>query len=285
MNTDGWIKLHRKLRETPKMNNPNYRAVWTEILMEAEHGKKKVGKEWVDKTEDELPKRQWNGETIRLKPGQLTIGSKQLAIWTGVPESTSRRVMQWLASERMIERQVSGKFSLIQVINWQEYQVGERLDDHEVSAERARDGDNIKKLRNKELEKEEYNPPTSLAVGSSDFQDFIKKFNELTGRQYVALPKYQAQYKARLKLYTPDQILQAVTSASKDSFLRGANDKGTDYLTVEYILRNDAQIDKYLNFEQKSGGGKKYAIKINGIEKEVTKAEYDAYRARNNPNL
>lgn len=227
------------------------------------------------------------------------------------------RAMSVLMNAGMIATTRATRGTWIEALNYAFFQDPENYesnDDRATSATRAQHERlyDIRKKGEERKEEEIQNPPTSLAVGSEEdafensisslpekapsppkspappapFQEFIKTFNELTGRQYAALPKYQVQYRARLKLYTPEQIIQAATVASTDAFLRGANDKGTDYLTVEYMLRNDAQIDKYLNFEQKGGGGKKYAIKVNGVEREVSKAEYDAYKAKqSNQNL
>ena len=118
----GWIKLHRQLRNNPHMNQPNYRAVWTEILLEAQH-----------KPRDVI----FKGKRITLKPGQFTCGSNQLSEWTGVPASSVRRILKIFKSEQQIDVQASNKFSLITVLNWDKYQGVEQQSEQQVSINRA----------------------------------------------------------------------------------------------------------------------------------------------------
>ncbi len=117
--------MHRKLRDNPYMNKPAYRAIWIELLLEAEHGMKFIKGKWVKKEEKEMKSVIWKGKRIYLKPGQLTCGLKQLSKWTGVPRSSCKRVLDCFKTETMIETQTSNKFSLVTINNWEVHQQNE----------------------------------------------------------------------------------------------------------------------------------------------------------------
>lgn len=60
----GWIKLHRKLRNNPVFNNPNLLRLWLICLTEASHTSRKqmIGNQVVD-----------------LSPGQFVTGRFDIA--------------------------------------------------------------------------------------------------------------------------------------------------------------------------------------------------------------
>ncbi len=123
MELTGWTKNWRKKWENPSLRGrPNHLLVWDWVLSHAV---------WKD-----VPTR-FAGELVVLKPGQVVCGSKQIAADTGVPESSVRRTLAELESERLLERRVSNAASLVSVTNWDRYQGDERQDERPVSGQRA----------------------------------------------------------------------------------------------------------------------------------------------------
>jgi uncharacterized phage protein (TIGR02220 family) len=96
-------------------------------------------------------------------------------------------------------------------------------------------------------------PPKVPQKGSP--AEFIDEMNRLTGKKYRPTAKVSTAYKARLRDgYTQEEMLLAVKNASKDKFMRGENESKRDYLTPEYILRQD-KLDQWLNFEPEKQKG------------------------------
>ena len=115
MADQGWIKIYRKIFDSPSIkNNPNYLSVWLYLLTNATH--KEIGAFF-------------KGEKIILKPGQLITGRKSIAKITGVTESTVRRALARFKTDHQIDQQISNKNSLISILNWDDYQKGDHLDD------------------------------------------------------------------------------------------------------------------------------------------------------------
>lgn len=136
----GWIKLHRSLRNNPYMQKPAYRAVWIELLLEAEHGMKLVKGKWVRKLPKEMKSVIWKGKQIYLKPGQLTCGKIQLSRWTKVKRGTVERIIKTFKNEEQIEEQTSNKFSLITINNWNHYQQNEEQNEEPAKLQRNSSG-------------------------------------------------------------------------------------------------------------------------------------------------
>ena len=157
MDDYGWIKLHRKLRNNPLMRRPNYRAVWIELLFEAEHGMKKVGGKWVPKEENEMRQVLWNGQKIYLQPGQLTCGAKQISEWTGVSRGTVERILKRFKSEEQIEVLTSNHFSLITVKKWKQYQMGEEQNEEQMRNQRGTSEEPVRTPRERKNEDNDKN--------------------------------------------------------------------------------------------------------------------------------
>lgn len=105
--TNGWIKLHRKLLENPIMQRPNYLALWIHLLLMTNHKENKFI---------------WNGKVMIIREGQLITGRKELSIKTGIPEGSIDRLLNFFENEHQIEQQKTTKFRLITVLNWKKYQ-------------------------------------------------------------------------------------------------------------------------------------------------------------------
>ncbi len=57
-----------------------------------------------------------------IYPGQLLTGRKQLMEWTGLSEMQIRRVLNDLEMSGEINRRRTSQFSIITIINWEDYQ-------------------------------------------------------------------------------------------------------------------------------------------------------------------
>lgn len=79
-----------------------------------------------------------------------------------------------------------------------------------------------------------------------DFLEFQEKFTEFTLKTSRTWHLYKAKYAARRKVFSREEMLQALLAASNDEFLRGQNPSQKDYLRPKYILRSDDVIEQWL---------------------------------------
>ena len=106
----GYIKLWRKSLDSSTWSNPNVWRLWCWCLMKATHKPLKclIG-----------------FKEIVLEPGQLIFGRKKCSIETGISEQTVRTCLQVLKSTSNLTINSTNKFSVISIINWDSYQVGD----------------------------------------------------------------------------------------------------------------------------------------------------------------
>lgn len=93
-------------------------------------------------------------------------------------------------------------------------------------------------------------PPKSLpAVQKKDLSQFIQDIHSALGgdRKILATDSRIRKLKARLKNFTPEQILQSAYNLSQSPFHMGYNDNHVKYATVDFLLRSDEKVEQWLN--------------------------------------
>lgn len=121
--TNGWIKLHRKLLDNPVvMRDGDHLAVWVWILLHSIHESRSVI---------------FKGKSLALRPGQRTVGRKEIADDLNISESKVQRVLKFFESEQLIEQQTSSECRLITVKKWADYQKSEQQSEQQVNNNRT----------------------------------------------------------------------------------------------------------------------------------------------------
>lgn len=110
----GWIKLHRKLLDSPIFQNEKLFKVFAYCLMKASH-----------KDHKQLVGRQ----IVELKKGQFVFGRKRASEELRLKESTVRDYIKFLENLQTIVVSSDNKFSVITVVNWAVYQSDEQISD------------------------------------------------------------------------------------------------------------------------------------------------------------
>ena len=125
----GWIKLYRKLLDSPIFQNPHRLklAVWA--LLKATYNEQyvavKTGK----------------GETmVHLKPGQFLSGRHVAASELNMPPSSARNRLHSLGKAGFLDMQKDRHYSIITVVNWDIYQPSEANLGRQVDNQRTTKG-------------------------------------------------------------------------------------------------------------------------------------------------
>ena len=100
---EGFIQLHRQLLDWEWYDDINVKVLFIHILLKAN---------WSDK--------QWRG--INIKQGQFLTGRIKLAEETGLTQQQVRTSLKKLESTRNITIKTTNRNSIIEVINYKEYQ-------------------------------------------------------------------------------------------------------------------------------------------------------------------
>ena len=107
---EGWVKLHRKLLESPVFQNEKLLKVFIWCLLKASHAEhaELVGL-----------------QKVSIHPGQFVYGRHKAAEELKIKESTLYKYMMWLKDEEILNIQSNNKFSVVTVANWDLYQTDE----------------------------------------------------------------------------------------------------------------------------------------------------------------
>jgi len=136
---EGYIKLHRKILESPVVMKTNdHFAVWMFLLLNATH-----------KGYDVL----YEGKRKTLQPGQLITGRKIISKALKINESKVQRILKTFKIEQQIEQQTNPRCRIITILNWCDYQQDEQQTKQQVNNKRTLN----KKVKNVKNEKKTYN--------------------------------------------------------------------------------------------------------------------------------
>lgn len=107
---EGFVKLHRKLRESAVWNDEKALKVFIWCLLKATHTPRDI---------------MVGNRSVHLEPGQFVTGRKRAAEEVQMPEGTVYDVITSLKRQQQISVKANNKFSLITVVNWALYQFGD----------------------------------------------------------------------------------------------------------------------------------------------------------------
>lgn len=85
---------------------------------------------------------------------------------------------------------------------------------------------------------------------TTELSIFLGKFNTLFSSEYRETDGRKKTLKKRLEHYSLEQILKATENLSTSEWHRGKNERGWK-ADPDFLIRNDEQIDKWLNYQPK----------------------------------
>jgi len=115
-------------------------------------------------------------------------------------------------------------------------------------------GDNVPGYRSEDGNAPGNGNKGSDAVGSGKKDDrprlimdyYNQVFSGLWARPLRLTRERRAKIKARLRTFSVNELMAAISNIRQSAFHCGENDKGRVYATPEFIFRNDSQVDKWL---------------------------------------
>ena len=108
MQTDGWVKVHRKMLENPIVcKDKDYFSVWMYLLLNATHESSQV---------------MFGGEKITLLPGQLLTTQNEIAERFKIDPSKVKRILNCFKNDKQIDKRTDMQKTLISIENWGVYQ-------------------------------------------------------------------------------------------------------------------------------------------------------------------
>lgn len=128
----GYIKLHRKIVETKYYKKSQYTHLWLHLLLRASHS----GSKW-----------KFKGREYTIRPGQVLCSMKGLSEQTGINEMQCYRIIKRYEKVKQITKKTYNKCSVIQILNWKNYQTDEYKSKTKYAKRLHYNNDNNKPLK------------------------------------------------------------------------------------------------------------------------------------------
>ena len=227
----GWIKLHRKILDSPIFQNEKLFKVFAYCLMKASH-----------KEHTQLVGRR----VVHLKKGQFVFGRKRASEELRLKESTIRDYVKLLENLGTIDIKSDNKFSVITVVNWSIYQTDEEISDNKYDNKSTTNQHQIntnKNVKNGENDKNEKNEK-NVVVGD-DFASIYNLYQE--NIEQVPSPITTEKLTQDIDHYGKELVAYAIKKAALNN---SHNYKFIDYLLKDWRKRNLTTIKAVKQYEQ-----------------------------------
>ena len=236
----GWIKLHRKLLDSPIFQNEKLFKVFAYCLMKASH-----------KEHTQLVGRR----VVHLQKGQFVFGRKRASEELRLKESTVRDYVKLLEKLGTIDIKSDNKFSVITVINWAVYQNDEEISDskndkkpttnqHQMDNKSTTNQQQINTNKNVKNEK-------NVVVGD-DFATIYNLYQE--NIEQIPSPITTQKLTQDMEHYGKELVAYAIRKAALNN---SHNYKFIDYLLKDWRKRNLTTIKAVEQYEQQRQEQKK----------------------------
>lgn len=160
----------------------------------------------------------WNGGVLDISEGQFITGRKQIALDTGLKESTIEDILNFLEKQQQIRQQKTTKYRLITIINWNEYQHSDSVSDNKATTKQQQSDTN---KNDKKVKNDKNNTPALRADDeTSKFIFLFKEINPSIGVLYGRPPQRAASNRL-LKMHPLEwweRFIEAYTQKLDDKF-------------------------------------------------------------------
>lgn len=219
---EGWIKIQRKFRNWEWYQDGNTVRVFLHCLLLANHKKKK-----------------WRGQLINR--GEFLTGRQKFASEIGLTAQQVRTCWNRLKSTNEITIESTNKGTKIRVCNYDTYQSNEENknpNNNQLFNQRATSNQPAINQQSTTT-KNDKNDKNISYVG------FVEYWNAVNGCSLRITEKKRDQIKARLKVYSEEELKTAILNRSLDEWING---EGLKYKSNwDSFWRNDEKPEKYLN--------------------------------------
>ena len=236
----GWIKLHRKLKNSLVFDNPDLLKVWIWCLLKAMH-------------DDYI---QMIGlQEVELEKGQFIFGRKVAANELKMSESKTYRLIKKLETMQNLNIKANNKYSIITIANWELYQ-----SDSNNSEQQFEQQMNNKRTTNEQQMNTNKNIKNNKNINNNIYSEsLIKKIMSYPGKK--TKDTRDKKLPQLIKKYGEEQIIRCIERYSEEVKGREKryilnestfwNGRYVDYLDINYEHDNVEEED--INKPQKTG--------------------------------
>ena len=168
--SQGWIKLHRQILDTPITTKPKWAWLWIVLLLLANH----EDKEFI-----------FNGENRICKRGQLLTGRKALSKITNIRAGTVEDILKYLENQHQIQQQKTNKFRLITILKYNQYQENQQENQQQANNKattKQQQADTNKNEKNEKNSSNEEGAQAPKEYGNPEVNKILEGLKAITKR-------------------------------------------------------------------------------------------------------
>lgn len=198
---DGWVKIHRKIRDNWIWDNPDYLKAWLDLIFRANFEERRI---------------LFDGEVKELKCGQFVTSIRKLAEAWCWSNSRVLNFLRMLEADGMIKRDSNAKRTLLTIENYEFYQVQQNSDENtDKNASQSQKRSKEEKKNNTPSDKDydaEKRKEEALKHNFAYIYQFYPKKEGRTEafRRYTAWVTTGRKVNKKMVKLTNEQILAAV---------------------------------------------------------------------------
>jgi len=199
------------------------------------------------------------------KTGEYDTGRFVLAELTNLNPSTLYKVLIRLEDNRLVTLKSNNKYTTISICNWTKYQSDSNTSDEQPGnnavTTREQPGNTKQELNIKHKTLNTYvrsDEPTTRT-----YKTLFTELVTILGHSPATLLSTGrlTKLKVRNKTFKYEELISSAQALAADGYMMGDNDAGKKYGTIDYLLRSDENVDKYLNGAQTVSSTSKQAVK------------------------
>jgi hypothetical protein len=222
MAADGWVKVYRKIIDWEWYKDANTFRVFFHLLIMANHEPKKC-------------------RGVMVGRGQWITGRKALSESLTLSDRQVRTALNHLKLTNEITIKTTSKFSIITIVNYEEYQ----KKDSDIDQHNDQQNDNqetSKRPANDQQTTTNKNVRTKESKNTKEYIlrviDFYNSHRKKMPEAMKVTDKRKKAIEKLLEEYGPDKVLEVIGQACKLVFFQGVNDNGWK-ADIDFILRPD----------------------------------------------
>jgi len=194
---------------------------------------------------------------VNRKTGEYTTGRFQLAELMNKKPNTLYSILVRLESQHLINITSNNKYSVISICNWHKYQSNDNSPSNNATTTRQQRDNNATTLNKKEERRKKNinnNVKLDKSISRITYKDLFYELAKILGfTEKIQLTETRLRkLKIRMKRYSIEDLKKAAKAISEDDWLQGNNPGSKRYGTIDYMLRNDEIIDRFLNDSSQS---------------------------------
>lgn len=153
----------------------------------------------------------WNGGILDITEGQCITGRKQIALDTGLKESTIEDILTWLERQHQIRQQKTQKYRIITILKWNDYQHSDIKSNNKATTKQQQSdtNKNVKKIKNEKKD-------TAQSADVPKVIDLFKEVNPSYQRLF-GMPPQRAAAERLLKTHGLERLTSMIAFLPKSN--------------------------------------------------------------------